>query len=149
MSMRIIQLNLIVLQYLVHLKNWSIPMMHIDDLVKAEKEHGTSAPLTSTSLGHAGQLVQTGQRAQTSQLVLPDNPSKETTGLYKQLVLLQSGKSHTETSDLHKIYANLSFAAAAIGLSSNAAWWKIEDVKSLKTEMAKYVVLPHCFRPLA
>lgn len=92
--------------------------------------------MSSTSVVHTGQLV------------LPSNPTKEATGFYKQLVLLEIGKAHTETSDLHKVYANFSFAAAAVGFSSHAQWWKIEDVKGLKAEMAKYVVLLYNFTSL-
>jgi len=64
----------------------------------------------------------------------------------KQLLLLLNGLSHTETSSLHKIYANFSFAAAAVGFSSNASWWNIEDVTGLKVQMRRYVFPPHLFQ---
>jgi hypothetical protein len=135
------------LKYLNDLKDWSIPIKAVDEWVKAEKakegstmtdrgKEMSAARTSSTSVVHA------------SQLVLPSDATKETIAFYRQLVLLQSGKSHTDTSDLHKIYANFSFAAAAIGLSSNAPWSKIADVKGLQTQLAKYVLL-HCFISLA
>lgn len=122
------------MQYLTDLKDWSIPIKAVDEWVKAEKakdasliadkeQESSAAGTSSTSVVQAGQLV------------LPNNPTKEIIAFSKQLVLLQRGKSHTDTSDLHKIYANFSFAAAAVGLSSNAVWWKIEDVQGLKDQM--------------
>jgi hypothetical protein len=138
------QLNFIALQYLKDLKDWSIPIKAVDEWVKAEKakeastkadkgKESSAAGTSSMSVVHAGQLV------------LPSNPTQETAGFYKQLVLLQSGKSHTDTSDLQKVYANLSYAAAAVGFSSNPLWWKIADVKSLKAQMAASVRPPPLF----
>jgi hypothetical protein len=133
------RLHLIALQYLTDLKDWSLPIKAVDDWVKAEK-----AKQASTT-GDNGKETSSMSVVHASQLVLPSDATKETTGFYKQLVLLHSGKSHTDTSDLHKVYTNFSFAAAAVGLSSHAQWWKIEDVNGLKAEMAKYVVLLYCF----
>jgi hypothetical protein len=118
-------------QYITQLKDWSLPIKDVDHWVKAEKAKQAG---TMTDKGKEKSSLSV---AQGGPLVLPSNPTKETTGICRQLLLLQSGRCHMDTSDLNKVYTNFSYAAAAVGLSSHAEWWKIEDVQGLQAEMAK------------
>jgi ethanolamine ammonia-lyase large subunit len=134
--------DLISLQYLTDLKNWSIPIVNIEQWVKQQKSKQASATAARLNDASASSLpvVQSNQLVHGDRFIIPLNPTNESIGFCRQLALLNTGKTHTQTSDLHKVYANLDFVAAAIGLSSNPAWQKIENVDGLKALMTKYVV---------
>jgi hypothetical protein len=133
------------LQYLTDLKNWSIPIKNVEQWFKEEKAKRASATQADLHQASASSLpvIQSNQLVHGDRFILPLNPTNESSGFCRQLGLLNTGKSHTQTSDLHKVYANLYFAAAAVGLSSNPAWQTIENVTGLKALMAKYVLHLH------
>jgi hypothetical protein len=130
--LRIPWLNLCGFQYLTDLKDWSVPIAKLDKMISKDQRQRQVGAAASSTFGN--------------QLMLAPQPSIEAHMFSKQLLLLLNGLSHTETSSLHKIYANFSFAAAAVGFSSNASWWNIEDVTGLKVQMRRYVFPPHLFQ---
>jgi hypothetical protein len=74
-----------------------------------------------------------------NQLTLTANAPPDGAILRSQLIGLSKAVMHTETSDLHKVYANLQLAGITSSWLSREAWHKVTNAKELTAIMEEYV----------